>query len=97
MEADRVAACNDGFIAEIGWRTVEGVLYVNADDLIALLAEGGYTELSEDFARVAEEERQLVHVPQDYEPGKCNACGAPATQHDPELCDFHAWQEEVTA
>lgn len=44
-------------VAETGWIKHDGKVYVNADDLIALLRAADYVELAEDFERIAKEER----------------------------------------
>lgn len=53
------AATEPGFTAETGWLKIEDRLYVNVDDLINVLREGGWIEVAEDFERIAEEERRV--------------------------------------
>lgn len=46
---------------KLGWLPIGGRLYVNVDDLIALLRRGDYGELADDFEEVAADERAALY------------------------------------
>lgn len=56
------------FEAAVGWLHHGGGLYVNVDDLVALLREGDYGELAEDFESIAAEERTDKNGPRHRGP-----------------------------